>query len=103
MPSRPILQACANTVGPSASMCSLSRRPGAARLNTDANVAFLVSSGSRRRSSPLKAQVEGIEENARVAAAVAGAVARAPAARLRANPLATADTGPPPHAAPCHP
>src|SRR5262249_10400671 len=52
MPSRPILQAWANTVGPSASMCSLNRRPGAARLNTDANVAFLVSSGSRRRSSP---------------------------------------------------
>src|SRR5207249_10615442 len=52
MPSRPILQAWANTVEPSASMCSLSRRPDAARLNTDANVALLVSSGSRRRSSP---------------------------------------------------
>jgi hypothetical protein len=27
MPSRPILQACANTVGPSASTCSFRRRP----------------------------------------------------------------------------
>ena len=32
MPSRPILQAWANTVGPSASMWALRRRPGAARL-----------------------------------------------------------------------
>jgi terminase small subunit-like protein len=50
---RPILQACANTVGPSASMCSLRRTPGAARLTTDAKGAFRVSSGSRRRSSPV--------------------------------------------------
>jgi hypothetical protein len=39
MPSRPILHACANTAGLSASMCSLSRRPGAALVRTEASVA----------------------------------------------------------------
>ena len=33
-PSRPILQTCANTVGPSASMCSLSRSSATARSST---------------------------------------------------------------------
>jgi hypothetical protein len=52
MSSRPILYAWANTVGPSVSMCSLRRKPGAARFNSDASVALRTSSGSRRRSSP---------------------------------------------------
>jgi hypothetical protein len=52
MSSRPILHAWANTVGPSVSMCSLRRKPGAARFNSDASVALRTSSGSRRRSSP---------------------------------------------------
>src|SRR5438874_8677785 len=38
--SKPILQACANTVGPSALMCSLSRSPGPALARTDLSVAL---------------------------------------------------------------
>jgi hypothetical protein len=35
MPSTPILQACAKTVGPSPSMCSLNRMPGLIRALPD--------------------------------------------------------------------
>ena len=59
MPSRPSLQACANTVGPSCSICSFSRRPEAARAITLASVAFRTSSGSRRRSSRAGREVDG--------------------------------------------
>src|SRR5262244_4499496 len=52
MPSRPILQAWAKTVGPSPSICSLNRMPGWALATIDASVALRTSSGSRRRSSP---------------------------------------------------
>src|SRR5271166_273120 len=53
IPSSPILQACANTSGPSSlSRCSLKRNPGAARRSRLASVALRTASGSRRRSSP---------------------------------------------------
>jgi len=52
MPSRPILQPCARTVGPSPSMCSLNFRPGPALASMLASVALRTSSRSRRRSSP---------------------------------------------------
>jgi hypothetical protein len=53
IPSSPILQACANTSGPSSlSRCSLKRNPGAARRIRLASVALRTASGSRRRSSP---------------------------------------------------
>jgi hypothetical protein len=93
MPSSPILQACANTVGPSASMCSLNRRPGAARLNTDANVAFLVSSGSRRRSSPFNSIRSKAYRNAGVVAAVADVLEAHHAFAVTDHGLAVDDAG----------
>ena len=39
MPSSPILQAWAKTVGPSPSICSLNRMPGLALVTIDASVA----------------------------------------------------------------
>src|SRR5437764_8694308 len=53
MPSSPILQAWAKTVGPSPFKCSLKRRPRPALARTDLSVALRTSSGSRRKSSPL--------------------------------------------------
>src|SRR5262245_54789876 len=52
MPSSPILQAWAKTVGPSPSICSLKRRPRPALASILRSVALCTSSGSRRRSSP---------------------------------------------------
>jgi hypothetical protein len=52
IPSSPILQACAKTVAPSPSMCSLNRMPGLALATIGASVALRTSSGSCRRSSP---------------------------------------------------
>src|SRR5262249_41187757 len=52
IPSSPILQAWAKTVGPSPSMCSLKRRPRPALASILRSVALRTSSGSRRRSSP---------------------------------------------------
>jgi|ERR1700730_1110056 len=65
MPSSPILQAWAKTVGPSPSICSLNRMPGPALVSTLASVALRTSSGSRRRSPPVQLdQVEGVEKHA---------------------------------------
>jgi hypothetical protein len=55
----PILQSIANT-GPSASLCSLSRRPGEALARTEASVALRTSSASRRRSSPFDQNRGGV-------------------------------------------
>src|SRR6516165_12358417 len=53
MPSRPSLQACWKTSGPSSSSkCSVKRNPGAARANTEASLALRTASGSRLKSSP---------------------------------------------------
>src|SRR6266480_5501817 len=45
MPSSPILQACANTVGPSPSMCLLNRMPGPTLARVEASAALRTSSG----------------------------------------------------------
>src|SRR5215468_12384455 len=52
MPSSPILQAWAKTVGPSPSICSLKRRPRPALASILRSVALRTSTGSRRMSSP---------------------------------------------------
>src|SRR5262249_17491839 len=52
MPSSPILQAWAKTVGPSPSRCSLKRKPRPALASVLRSVALRTSRGSRRRSSP---------------------------------------------------
>jgi hypothetical protein len=82
MPSSPILQAWAKAVGPSASMCSLRRKPGAAFASTKASVASRVSSGragGRRRSVRSGRRRRG----RRGGHSGAGAAGRIPAGRRR--------------------
>src|SRR5437763_1282219 len=72
MPSRPSLQACPNTVGPSSSRCSLNRRPGAARASTLTRVALRTASGSVVAIE--FDQVESIQEHVGVMAPVSDAI-----------------------------
>src|SRR5205814_9207201 len=91
MPSSPILQAWAKTVGPSPSKCSLKRRPRPALASILRSMALRPSNGSRRRSSPFSSiRVEGIKENAFVMVAVADAIERSDAV---VNRLAVDDAG----------
>src|SRR5438093_969390 len=94
MPSSPILQAWAKTVGPSPSKCSLKRRPRPALASILRSVALRPSNGSRRRSSPFSSiRVEGIKENAFVMVAVADAIERSDAVVITGNRLAVDDAG----------
>ena len=95
MPSRPILQACANTSGPSSSSrCSLKRKPGR-RAPEQAGKRRLA---HRERITPHVLtieldQVEGIEEHARIVPPIADAVeARDPVLAAR-HRLAVDDAG----------
>src|SRR5262249_6267736 len=76
MPSSPILQAWAKTVGPSPSKCSLKRRPRPALASILRSVALRTSSGSRRMSSHQLDQVEGVAEDTVVVAVVADEIER---------------------------
>jgi hypothetical protein len=67
MPSKPIWQAWANMVGPSASMCSFNRRPRAARFNSDARVALAIAEAVEARHALIVAahrlaDLEQVEE-----------------------------------------
>src|SRR6516162_6593862 len=90
IPSSPILQAWAKTVGPSPSMCSLNGMPGLALATIDATVALRISSGSRRIAVQFD-QVEGVQERAVIMAAVANKIERGNAVVIAGDGLTIDD------------
>src|SRR5262249_22582846 len=94
MPSRPILQAWANTVGPSPSICSLNRMPEPALTTMDASVALRTSSGSRRRSSPFNSmRSKAYRNRAVIMAAVANEIERGNAVVITGDSFPVNDAG----------
>src|SRR5215469_10008969 len=90
MPSSPILQAWANTVGPSPSICSLKRRPMPALARRGL--------ADFKRVAPQVVavqldQVEGVEEGVTVMASVANTVERRHAVVVASNRLPIDDAG----------
>src|SRR4029450_5012200 len=94
MPSSPILQAWAKTVGPSPSICSLNRMPEWALATIDASVALRTSSGSRPHVVAIQLdQVEGVEEYALVSAVVTDEIERGDTVVIAGDRFAIDDAG----------
>jgi hypothetical protein len=85
MPSRPILQVCAKTVGPSPSMCSLNRMPALALATIDARAAL--------RFAVQLDQVKTVEEYALVSALVPNEIERGNAIVVAGDSFAVDDAG----------
>src|SRR5215469_613751 len=94
MPSSPILQAWAKTVGPSPSKCSLKRRPRPALASILRSVALRTSRGSRRHVVAIELdQVESVEEGTVVMAVVANEIERRHAVVVAGNSFAVDNAG----------
>jgi len=94
MPSRPILQACAKTVGPSPSICSLNRMPGLG-LGHERRERCLAD--LKRIALQVVAvqfdQVEGVQERAVIMAAVANEIERGEAVIIAGDSFTVDDAG----------